>query len=499
MLKVGKYLNDIYGVDIDCIDKLGAFDAFLDEDSLLFVDPILIKKNKIPEFDGAYDYFLNHFRNIIKLLVRSHKKSDKLWMAASKLLEYKEKPEFGLGFTGKGRSGSGIGPKIRDNILDTISVILENGIDDPVIFELIGTFEEGVGADRISDMTCSILYEYFLLYTQSILQKVGIDLTKKVESKLPGVDEINVLDHPLEDGRYIVLCPKDFLRDLLVSEELGNFSYMVDHSKEMREKLNSELGKDWQKEVSKYKKDNFKEYLEKYSDVLGKFLEEYKSNSTSPYDLKEDYRGLYRWYDDAVLMVQTMGTPDQPYQITDHMSFKTFIEFLINNFADFIENKGMWTNLYRDEKTFSNPHRESYVQNLFRACSHLYCEICNIDLSPEVNGGGGPVDFKLSRGTQFRAIVEIKKSTNPKLLNCVEGQVLAYQKANNADMCFVITVEVNKKPTLTANLKKYIADLVKQKKQHPYMYYVDGMPKVSSSNIKVKKKTTIKQTRKEKL
>ena len=51
--------------------------------------------------------------------------------------------------------------------------ILALGIDDPEMFELIGLFQEDVGADLLSDMAVSILKPRFLSFTQRVTKELA--------------------------------------------------------------------------------------------------------------------------------------------------------------------------------------------------------------------------------------------------------------------------------------------------------------------------------------
>lgn len=57
------------------------------------------------------------------------------------------------------------------------------------------------------------------------------------------------------------------------------------------------------------------------------------------------------------------------------------------------------------------PRHERASQLLFFAVANVMCAINNVDISPEINSGGGPVDFKFSTGYRGRVLVELKLST----------------------------------------------------------------------------------------
>ena len=54
----------------------GVYNAFLDQDSLLHIDPLLLKGSEIPEFKNAYTEFFDYFRLFIPLVEAS--KADNL-------------------------------------------------------------------------------------------------------------------------------------------------------------------------------------------------------------------------------------------------------------------------------------------------------------------------------------------------------------------------------------------------------------------------------------
>lgn len=54
------------------------------------------------------------------------------------------------------------------------------------------------------------------------------------------------------------------------------------------------------------------------------------------------------------------------------------------------------------------------------------------DINREVNNGRGPVDFKVSRGSPDKSLVECKLASNSKLKQNLQRQVAIYQRASDA-------------------------------------------------------------------
>src|SRR5437879_3516008 len=88
-----------FGVDADALDYAGLIDPFLNVDTPLFVDPVLLSKsgNNIIRAE-AHPAFRKHFESFVRLLVISDAEGDAAWRAAQRLLDLREPPENGLGY-----------------------------------------------------------------------------------------------------------------------------------------------------------------------------------------------------------------------------------------------------------------------------------------------------------------------------------------------------------------------------------------------------------------
>lgn len=136
------------------ISKAGLIDPFLNVDTQLFIDPILLEQssNQIISKD-ALASFRKRFEDFVRLLAISETEDDAAWKAAWRLLDLSEPPENGLGFGGSGRSGNSRPHSVREAIMRTARQIILLGAKDPEMISLMGFFEENVGPDTISDMT----------------------------------------------------------------------------------------------------------------------------------------------------------------------------------------------------------------------------------------------------------------------------------------------------------------------------------------------------------
>lgn len=66
--------SDSYNIDFSAYDSLGALDPILGIDTRLFIDPLLVKNTKIPEFQSASNKIEKYFESILRLLKASKKK-----------------------------------------------------------------------------------------------------------------------------------------------------------------------------------------------------------------------------------------------------------------------------------------------------------------------------------------------------------------------------------------------------------------------------------------
>src|SRR5207253_3089136 len=98
---------------------------------------------------------------------------------------------------------------------------IRRGLKDLRHFEELGILNEGIGRDRISDLTCTFLKSKFIAYTQGVVGRHGIPVVPQriyaSSFDANGVrwneDEV-LLPRNQENGRPLILVPAQFLREL---------------------------------------------------------------------------------------------------------------------------------------------------------------------------------------------------------------------------------------------------------------------------------------------
>jgi hypothetical protein len=102
-------------------------------------------------------------------------------------------------------------------------------------------------------------------------------------------------------------------------------------------------------------------------------------------------------------------------------------------FKDMIENKGGHALCYLKKKPIV---RETDLQLMFR----FTWMGTQSDVGREVNDGRGPVDYKISRGSRDKSLVEFKLARNSHLKQNLAKQVEIYQKASDATKAIKVIV-----------------------------------------------------------
>ena len=213
--------------------KKGVYNAFLDQDSLLHIDPLLLKGSEIPEFKNAYTEFFDYFRLFIPLVEASKADNlqDRFFKQMVKRFTFKEIPNTGLGFSKGNTRGKGISGTISIQLAHSAYTIIKAGIEDPEIFGLMQLIEDNMAADRISDMAIAILQRHFLEYTQRIAQEMGL-------TTYPYTFEHRVtFQVPFYRGKPIHFIPESFLANLPVAHDFEEIDNVCNYNNQLKRKI----------------------------------------------------------------------------------------------------------------------------------------------------------------------------------------------------------------------------------------------------------------------
>lgn len=414
-----------FNISPKTLEKAGLIDPFLNVDTQLFVDPILLDKSSIKIIkEEAYPAFRKHFENVIRLLVLSEKEGDAAWKAAQVQFSLQEPPANGLGYGKSDRSGASRPEEIRDAILRTAKEIVRLGARDPEMISLMGFFEEEVGPDTISDLTSRVIEPQLAKLTNEFCLSTGVEIkTSKssAEIALPHYTSI----HGRE--RAIVLVPTDIVRELPVANDWSDLEAAINANAIIRARVNRFLAGIAQPTVAE-RKDAIKSAAMHSAQLFEAFIIAMKEN-VSYYDPNIDALGYYKLRE---ILAQKSAdfVSQEKYEIAKGVEeIRRVVADTIEVFKHHVEKGNLWEALWLDGK----PKKERAAQLIYYAIADCFCKANNIDISPEAHMGGGPVDFKYSKGYRARVVVEMKRSSGS-VVHGYEKQLEIYKEAAKTDV-----------------------------------------------------------------
>lgn len=165
--------------NVQCLGDEEWFDPVLTQDTLLFIDPFSVFKSNDELFKDSYSEMMYFFQQVFELIAYAGgNRSNLSYKKAESMLVFPEVNAICLGYS-KTRRGSGTGPLWAKTLAKNINSIVARGVTHISHFEELGIFCEGIGPDRLSDMTANLLKTRLITYTQRICNLHGIPMAKK--------------------------------------------------------------------------------------------------------------------------------------------------------------------------------------------------------------------------------------------------------------------------------------------------------------------------------
>lgn len=181
----------------------------------------------------------------------------------------------------------------------------------------------------------------------------------------------------------------------------------------VRNEINDIIGKQWKNKSSDFKKNFMKKSFMNNTQVFKEYTDMFNNEHIEKYDFVNDEVG-------SVKLVELI--PNYFYKNNELQEVNIF-DFL-NYFKDIVENNN-GALLLNANGSF---RRESYCQKLFHLCMLSYYNKGEIDISPEVNSGRGPLDFKIV-SKNLKYAIEIKKLSSTQYKHGINTQLPEYGKA----------------------------------------------------------------------
>lgn len=421
-----------FGVPPKTIADAGLIDPFLDVDVPLFIDPVLLEKSSNTTIaTSAVDRFRRHFQVLVRMLTISTAENDAAWKGARRQLDLSEPPENGLGYGGSGRSGSSRPHDIREAILRTSKEIITLGAKDPEMISLMGFFEEDVGPDTISDLTTTVIMDDLAAITEAFCQANGVPLFETDISKNHKLPQFKA-----SPGRAvpIVLVPEDIVRELPIANDWSDIERAAMENARIRDRVNRFLGGIVRPTVIDRKLALRSAALES-PEAFDFFLAAVKANVSS-YDPNLDALGYYRLK--GIIADGFPGLKQQSLynlKLGPHEIMRV-VKDTVGQFKQHVEAGNLWEELWLGDK----PKKERASQLIYYAIADAFCKANDLDISPEANMGGGPIDFKFSSGYSARVLVEMKRSGGT-VVHGYEKQLEFYKNASQTEFALFVIMD----------------------------------------------------------
>jgi hypothetical protein len=159
---LGKSQSELDFVDVD-----------VGRDNFLFVDPFAISQRPDPWSQDAHQIIFDFFQRVVNL-IRSNDRT----AALEAMSHLREPNETRLGYSHGRPQGAGIGDLQADDLLTSLaqsSAVRTGSLNSLEECELM---VEGIGRDKISDLTTNIIRRKLAIYTKDQCELLGIPTTQ---------------------------------------------------------------------------------------------------------------------------------------------------------------------------------------------------------------------------------------------------------------------------------------------------------------------------------
>jgi hypothetical protein len=434
------YFSDYFEVDPASVEKYGAFNVSLVADLPLFIDPFLLFNSKKTRYRDLHNRIIEYLQFLRDKSVSTEGLSEGLLRSWYKFPEVKQN---WLGFTVNGNRGSGLGRDFAVALHTNLHKLFADFGSEKVThgshLEKLCLVGDRVGKDNISDFTTNLILEHLLEYTQAFAAK---HIAKK-KRRVFTVDRVRFnretetwergqFELPYFEGDFVLLTP----RDLLTKDDTWiNKTDLVDEftslpaaipNQQLRDLINNYFRKMLPKKAThKQEREAAVSTIRQFPELVDYYIKLKEERGDEAVSISSEKVRLSR----QLYVQQFKELPDLLSKLTAFYSLSgnTYEEALrrVQYLKDVIENKGGHKIFYMK----GNPvQREEDVHILYR----MTWFATPSDVSQEVNDGRGPADFKISRGSADKSLVEFKLAKNTRLRDNLQKQTKIYEKASDA-------------------------------------------------------------------
>ncbi len=354
---------------------------------------------------------------------------DKAWKQAKKIVNFPEYKYTCIGYGSDSINGSGSGANLNDKIFQSAKEIVDKAKNDPSIFLLLPLLEEGIGADRISDMAQGIIDNEICKYTAKIMNELEIIGNTRYQTKphsFAGEPQTyNLLKNPYTEC-VIKLLPSDVLSSLPLADTFDSWAVdVIETNAKLRDDINRHFGVEWHGATKKHKKQDLMERIKNDKEFFLEMLKALKEASFEHYDIEKDVEGLHRWLKDSEKLIP-LGSLDIP-EVEDTLESITLaVQNIITHFKEAIENTELWRIFWTKSNGKTRFVKEFYSQMLFYVVCEawLTSQSSNLKLTRELNHTIKQIDFKFTISRKNTVCVQVKHANGNGIFDGYDKQVL---------------------------------------------------------------------------
>lgn len=471
------YFSDYFNVDPRKIERYGAFNISLVADLPLFIDPFLLFNSRKRRYRELHDGIIRYLR-FLKDKSAAGPVAPGL---VSAWYRFPEVRQTWFGFSADTNRGHGLGLRFADALNKNLHEVFQNFGNERITrgshLEKLCLVKEGVGRDNISDFTTNLILGYLCEYTETFTREnVAPELRQTVSVRKV---RFNYDTESWESGRYdLPWLGKDFVllvpANLLTRDDTWiNKNDLVAEFPQLapaipNDALRAQVNNYFRKALPRKPKEKDRREAARLTilqfpaliDHFIRFKEDRGDRATSISSEKVS-EAKSRYVQQFRQLAEQLATETGFYQLSGRTweEARRRVAFL----KDAIEHKGAHRIFYYKGSPIE---REEDLHILYR----LTWFATPSDVSRESNDGRGPADFKISRGSRDKTIVEFKLAKNSQLKRNLERQAEIYQKASDAEHAIKVIVYFTK-----AEMERAKGILKKLKlHEHPDVVLIDA-------------------------
>jgi len=268
--------------------------------------------------------------------------------------------------------------------------------------------------------------------------------------------------------------PQDILRDLPVANDWSGIEKAAYENQKVRDRVNSMLSGIAKPTVAD-RKAALKKAALTSSEAFNQFLAAVKEHTVG-YDPALDALGYYK------IKSILSGDPsalksDDSYNIEkDPEALRDFVKVTIEVFQHHVEKGNLWEELWVEGK----PKKERAAQLIYFALADCFCMANDVDISPEANMGGGPIDFKFSKGYNARVLVEMKRSSGT-VVHGYEKQLEIYKDASRTNFGIFVVMDFGGLGQKLSKIKKLRKERLDRGEPASEIVVINARKKASAS------------------